>query len=53
MVPYDIKKKIKMLIVFGSRIKGAETNDSDLDILRVVYEKSKKYVNCLITLVFI
>ena len=41
MITPDIKEKIKMLIVFGSRVTGEETEDSDLDILAVVDVKSK------------
>ena len=42
MISPDLKEKIKMLVVFGSRAKGEETEDSDLDILAVVDEKSKE-----------
>jgi predicted nucleotidyltransferase len=42
MIPPDLKEKIKMLIVFGSRVKGEETEDSDLDILAIVDERSKE-----------
>lgn len=40
MIPSDLKGKIIKLIVFGSRVRGEETDDSDLDILAIVNEKS-------------
>lgn len=40
MIPSDLKPRIKGLIVYGSRVKGEETDDSDLDILAIVDEKT-------------
>ncbi|MBI4680538.1 MAG: nucleotidyltransferase domain-containing protein [Nitrospirae bacterium] len=36
----DILKYIKKIIVFGSRIKGEATEDSDLDVIALVDEKT-------------
>ena len=35
MIPPDLNNKIKRLIVYGSRVKGEETDYSDLDIEQV------------------
>ncbi|MBM4146279.1 MAG: nucleotidyltransferase domain-containing protein [Nitrospira sp.] len=39
-LPLDLEKRLRKLIVFGSRVKGEATEDSDLDIIAVVDEKS-------------
>jgi predicted nucleotidyltransferase len=36
----DVLKHLKRLVLFGSRAKGEETADSDLDILAIVDEKN-------------
>lgn len=39
-IPLDIKKRLKRVIVFGSRVKGEATEDSDLDVIALVDEKT-------------
>ncbi|MDN3511258.1 MAG: nucleotidyltransferase domain-containing protein [Candidatus Jettenia sp. CY-1] len=39
-IPPSLKKHLKRLIVFGSRVKGEASEDSDLDILVLVDEKT-------------
>ena len=38
----EIPDKVLRIIIFGSYARGEETMDSDLDILVVITEKSKK-----------
>lgn len=39
-IPLDIKKRLKRVIVFGSRVTGKATEDSDLDVIALVDEKT-------------
>lgn len=36
----DLSKHLKKLVLFGSRARGEETDDSDMDILAIVDEKN-------------
>lgn len=36
----DMERHVKRLIVFGSRVKGAASEDSDLDLIVLVDEKT-------------
>lgn len=38
----DVLKHLKKLVLFGSRARGEETDDSDLDILAIVDEKNSE-----------
>lgn len=38
--PEEIKKHLKRIIVFGSRVRGEGTKDSDLDVIALVDEKT-------------
>lgn len=39
-LPSDLKKHLKRLIVFGSRAKGEAEENSDLDVIALVDEKT-------------
>jgi predicted nucleotidyltransferase len=39
-LPVDLKSNLKRLIVFGSRVKGESTDDSDLDVIALVSKKT-------------
>jgi predicted nucleotidyltransferase len=36
----DLERRLRKLIVFGSRVKGEATEDSDLDIIALIDEKT-------------
>jgi len=38
----DVLKHLKKLVLFGSRVRGEETVDSDLDLLALVDEKNSE-----------
>jgi uncharacterized protein len=38
----DVLKHLKKLVLFGSRARGEETGDSDLDLLALVDEKNSE-----------
>jgi predicted nucleotidyltransferase len=39
-LPIELERRLRKLIVFGSRVKGEATEDSDLDIIALVDEKT-------------
>lgn len=39
-LPSDLKERVRRLIIFGSRVRGEATEDSDLDIIALVDEKT-------------
>jgi predicted nucleotidyltransferase len=39
-LPPDLEVNVKRLIIFGSRVKGESTEDSDLDIIALVNQKT-------------
>ncbi len=41
-VPLELERRLRKLIVFGSRVKGEATEDSDLDIIALVDEKTSE-----------
>ncbi len=41
-IPADLKAHLKRIIVFGSRAKGEATEDSDLDVIALVEEKTSE-----------
>jgi len=41
-LPADLERRLRRLIVFGSRAKGEAAEDSDLDIIALVDEKSSE-----------
>jgi predicted nucleotidyltransferase len=51
-LPSHIKKHIKRLIVFGSRVRGEETEGSDLDIIALVDEKTSEIEKALDDIVY-
>lgn len=43
----DLANSIKRLIVFGSRVKGEAAEDSDLDVIALLDEKTPAIEKCL------
>ena len=41
-LPLDLESHLKRFIVFGSRVKGKATEDSDLDLIVLVDKKSSE-----------
>lgn len=41
-LPIELERHLRKLIVFGSRVKGEATEDSDLDIIVLVDEKTSE-----------
>ncbi|MEW6601542.1 MAG: nucleotidyltransferase domain-containing protein [Nitrospirota bacterium] len=39
-LPSDLANRMKRFIIFGSRVKGEASEDSDLDVIALVDEKS-------------
>lgn len=46
-LPADVLSHLKKLIAFGSRAKGEGTEDSDLDLIALVDEKTEEIENKL------
>jgi len=51
-LPLQIKKHIKRFIVFGSRVKGEAIEESDLDIIVLVDEKTPEIEKALDDIVY-
>jgi len=51
-LPLHIKKHIKRFIVFGSRVRGEATEESDLDIIVLVDEKTPEIEKALDDIVY-
>jgi len=41
-LPSDLERHVKRLIVFGSRVRGEASEDSDLDVIALVDEKTSE-----------
>ncbi len=51
-LPSDLSNQIKRLIVFGSRVKGEAQEESDLDVIALVNEKTPEIENLLSDIVY-
>ncbi|MBI5875885.1 MAG: nucleotidyltransferase domain-containing protein [Deltaproteobacteria bacterium] len=51
-IPDDILNHVKRLILFGSRARGKASEDSDMDIVALVDEKSSAIENRLSDIVY-
>lgn len=43
----DLRKRVKKLILYGSRARGLDVEDSDLDLVALVDEKTPEIENAL------
>jgi Nucleotidyltransferase domain. len=48
----DLGNHLRRIIVFGSRVRGDEAEDSDLDVIALVDEKSTDIVRCIEDIVY-